>query len=212
MHFIAHVFRVMLLLGFTMIFACKFPWTDDLSSDGAVRYEFDFSCDGATANYIELDKISRISKFRSHVGHDYSDPYESNRSMKHYFVPRRHPVTIFSPTKGTVEYLTREWAGTQVGIRSKRYLFVIFHVSLNGSIEVGTQVSAGQELGTHVGSQTWSDIAVWQGDRLVSYFDVMADYVFEQYRSRGIASRSQMIISQEERDRDISISDWVNLN
>ena len=34
-------------------------------------------------NYIELEKISKISKFRSGMGHDYSDDFESCRSMKH---------------------------------------------------------------------------------------------------------------------------------
>lgn len=38
-------------------------------------------------NYIELGKIHRISKYRSSVGHDYSDYKESCRSLKHYFEP-----------------------------------------------------------------------------------------------------------------------------
>src|SRR5271157_4106095 len=39
------------------------------------------------ADYIELPKIASISKFRSAAGHDYSDAFESCRSMKHYFRP-----------------------------------------------------------------------------------------------------------------------------
>lgn len=38
-----------------------------------------------TTDYIELDKIDRVSKFRSGIGHDYRDDAESCRSMKHYF-------------------------------------------------------------------------------------------------------------------------------
>ena len=30
-----------------------------------------------STNYIELEKITRISKFRSSAGHDYSDDFES---------------------------------------------------------------------------------------------------------------------------------------
>src|SRR5688572_19041243 len=42
----------------------------------------------ATADYIDLSKIRRVSFFRSSVGHDASDDFESCRSMKHYFMPR----------------------------------------------------------------------------------------------------------------------------
>ena len=37
-----------------------------------------------THDYIDLDKITYITKFRSGSGHDYSDDYESCRNMKHY--------------------------------------------------------------------------------------------------------------------------------
>ena len=40
-----------------------------------------------TEHYLDLDAIWRISRFRSVVGHDYSDESESCRSMKHYFEP-----------------------------------------------------------------------------------------------------------------------------
>ena len=36
---------------------------------------------------FELDKIDKISKFRSGIGHDYWDDFENCRSMKHYFFP-----------------------------------------------------------------------------------------------------------------------------
>ena len=41
-----------------------------------------------TASYIDLSKIERISRFRSTVGHSYTDGSETCRSMKHYFQPR----------------------------------------------------------------------------------------------------------------------------
>jgi hypothetical protein len=155
-----------------------------------------------TADYIELGCVVRVSRFRSGVGHDYSDGVESCRSMKHYFVPGTYPVRIFSPVSGSISYLTEEWAGTQVGIAAGARTFVIFHVSLLSSIQVGDPVSAGQQIGTHIGSQTWSDIAVWEGGRLVSYFDVMTDAVFQNYRSRGVGAKSDLIISQAARDAD----------
>ena len=37
----------------------------------------------ASADFIDLDKIGHISRFRSGKGHDYPDGYETCRSMKH---------------------------------------------------------------------------------------------------------------------------------
>lgn len=166
-----------------------------------------------TTDYIELDKIDRISKFRSSVGHDYSDGVESCRSMKHYFQPKSSvdwsQLKIFSPVEGTVVRIFEEWAGTQVQIQSKSIpscTIIIFHIALQKPLVVGDSVSTGQILGTHIGSQTMSDIAVgfsvqntW---RLFSYFDVMSDSLFQQYINRGIVSRNDCIISKESRDGD----------
>jgi len=164
-------------------------------------------------NYIELDKIERISKFRSGIGHDYSDGFESCRSMKHYFQPKSNidwsQIKIFSPVDGTVVRIFEEWAGTQVQVQSTTVpscTMIIFHIALQKPLIVGDAVSAGQLLGMHIGSQTMSDIAVgfsvqnnW---KLVSYFDVMSDSLFQQYSVRGISSRNECIISKEARDAD----------
>lgn len=164
-------------------------------------------------NYIELDKIERISKFRSGIGHDYSDDSESCRSMKHYFQPKSAVnwslVKIFSPVDGKVVRIFDEWAGTQVQIQPKTMqscTIIIFHIALQKPLIVGDSVSAGQLLGMHIGSQTMSDIAVgfslqnkW---RLFSYFDVISDSLFQQYTAKVISSRAQCIISKEARDAD----------
>ena len=164
-------------------------------------------------DYIELDTIHQISKFRSGIGHDYSDDFESCRSMKHYFQPNDSvdwsEVEIYSPVDGTVSRMYEEWAGTQVQIRSEVYpafFFIIFHINLTSSLSVGDIVAAGQKLGTHVGSQTMSDIAVGDstpnGWKLVSYFEVMTDSLFQDYQERGLNSRNDAIISSEARDAD----------
>ena len=41
----------------------------------------------ATAFYFDLAHVERISRFRSGIGHDFSDTYETCRSMKHYICP-----------------------------------------------------------------------------------------------------------------------------
>src|SRR5437868_305990 len=38
-----------------------------------------------TANFIDLDRVYAISRYRSGAGHDYSVNGETCRSMKHYF-------------------------------------------------------------------------------------------------------------------------------
>ncbi len=181
----------------------QFYGTYDIDADGIPRF--------VDVDYIELSKIDHVSKFRSGQGHDYSDAFESCRSMKHYFYPKdsvdASAVKVFAPVDGTVSWLFQESAGTQIQIRSTEYpafVFVIFHVNDGGSLGFGDTVVAGQQLGTHIGSMTGSDIAVRvntpAGGKLVSYFDVMTDAVFAAYQARGVSTRDELILSQESRD------------
>ena len=186
-------------------------------------------------NYIELEKIERISKFRSSAGHDYSDDFESCSSMKHYYSPYDtlvwNEVKICSPVAGKVSRIFDEWAGTQVQIKSddrSAFTFIIFHIDLEKELNVGDKITEGQLLGTHIGVQTTSDIAVGinttRGYKLVSYFDVMTDSLFATYQARGLNSRSDVIISKEDREADPlscdgetftsqgTLENWVHLN
>jgi hypothetical protein len=179
--------------------------TYDIDADGIPRF--------AAADYINLGSIHRISKFRSGVGHDYWDSVESCRSLKHYFEPAAgvvwSAVRVYSPVDGAVVRTNEEWAGAQVHVQSDDYpafTFILFHVSLSEPLAVGDTVAAGQQLGTHIGTQTMSDVAVGvstpNGWRLVSYFDVMTDSVFAAYKARGVTARSDVVISKEARDAD----------
>lgn len=164
-------------------------------------------------NYIEFNKIGRISKFRSSVGHDYHDDFEQCRSMKHYYEPKStadwSAIKIYAPVDGNVSRIFEEWAGAQVQIQSRKlpqFFIIIFHVNLTVPLHVGDTLSAGQQIGTHIGPQTMSDVAVgttadnkW---RLISYFEVLEDSLFQQYQARGIARRSDLIITKEARDAD----------
>ncbi len=166
-----------------------------------------------TTDYIELNKIERISKFRSGIGHDYGDDAESCRSMKHYYQPAaKYPwssVKIFSPVTGTVERTIEEWAGTQVWIRPSAqpiFTIIIFHIALLKPLVAGDTVTAGMQLGTHIGSQTMSDIAVGytagNSRLLISYFSLLSDSLFSTYTARGVVSREEFIISRTARDAD----------
>lgn len=187
-------------------------------------------------NYIDLDSIYRISMFRSSVGHDYSDAFEHCRSMKHYFEPYSWVdwarIHVYAPVSGTVTRVEQEWEGFKVEIESKDYpafRFSIFHVNLSAPLLVNDLVAEGQQLGTQFSSQTYSDISVIVNDitrqgRMVSYFEVITDEVFQQYSARGVGARNDLIITRELRDANPltcsgdtfvsndTLQNWVVLN
>ncbi|MBN2382643.1 hypothetical protein JXQ70_07155 [bacterium] len=216
-----------------VVFACNQADNDDDNDDN--NDDNDTIPQFVQVDYIDSALIYRLSKFRSGIGHDYSDDFESCRSMKHYFQPRNgvdwSTVRIYSPVTGTVVTITDEYAGSQVRIRSADYpniFCIIFHINLTIALEAGASVTAGQQLGTHIGSQTMSDIAFGvstdTGWKLVSYFEVMTDTLLQTYRARGLNSRNETIISQEARDADPlscigeeftnsgNLENWVSLN
>jgi hypothetical protein len=164
-------------------------------------------------DYIELEMIQAISKFRSCAGHEYRDDFEAGCSMKHYFRPKESidwtKIAISAPVAGQVVSISQELlpnSGQQVLIQSSEYpafIFCLFHVEPGPFLKVGEDLVPGQIIGHHVGRITCSDVAVKcltsAGKRNVSYFELLTDSVFDGYRIRGIASRSQMIINPEHR-------------
>ncbi|MGQ4892779.1 MAG: hypothetical protein ACP6IP_09880 [Candidatus Njordarchaeia archaeon] len=202
--------------------------------------DFDNPPKFCTKDFTELYKIYEISKFRSFAGHDYSDSFEHNRSMKHYYAPKEeygnanNKVKIFSPVNGRVKYImdeehrlsNGEIQGKQIGIIVDGHLdftVIIFHVNLFSNITIGAKVSAGQILGYADTRESYSfDIAISRmigltRERLYSYFQVITDDVFKEYQKYGIESRSQMIKPKEEVDKltpnwdERNDSDWVQL-
>jgi len=200
----------------------------DIEKDGIPKF--------VGTNYIELDKIYRISKFRSSTGHDYSDAFEHCRSMKHYFEPKSTAdwttIKIYSPVTGKITRLEEEWAGTKIEIASDDYpafRISVFHINMAQQHNLDDQVMAGELLGTHIGMQTMSDISVIVNDptrqgRMVSYFEVITDAVFHEYQNRGVLNREDMIIPKTVRDANPltcsgdtfissdTIENWVILN
>lgn len=180
--------------------------TWDIEKDGIPKF--------VEKNYIELEKNYRISKFCSSIGHDYSDAFEHCRSMKHYFEPLSNTdwalIKIYSPVTGIITRVDEEWAGTKLEIQSKDYpafRFSIFHINSPQVRKINDMVEAGEQLGTHIGSQTMSDIAVMVNDpthqgKMISYFEVIKDVVFLEYFNRAVNSREDLIISKEQRDNN----------
>ncbi len=135
--------------------------------------------------------------------------------MKHYFSPKvgvsAATMQIFAPVDGTVLAVDPEQSGfgLQLGIRptaQPAFRVIIFHLTPGLTLRVGDTIRAGQLLGNHYGTNTDADIAVsvnsTEGYRLVSWFEVINDAVFDEWRAAGIGSREDMIISRAARDAD----------
>jgi len=184
-------------------------------------YHLDLSAIPALITHHCLDprQQQRVSRFRSAHGLDYSDDFESCRSMKHSFdllagidpQDRR----ILAPFDATVigrledwEGNTR-WKGTTIGLQceaSPAFWVLIFHVNLDEDLQVGDRISGGEQLGRPQKADGGTTIAVWvhtpAGDRLLSYFSVLTDARFADYQLRGMNSRGSAIISRARRDAD----------
>ena len=196
--------RLFILLGWLVLLSLRaFPAAAyvyyDLDALGVPKF--------VNTNYIDLNKITQISKFRSSAGHDYHDDKESCRSMKHYFIAPDSATTIRAPVSGTISRMDDDFVGKQVRITSdaqQAFDFIIFHVMLAKPLAVGDRVEEGQVLGLHAGTMTFSDIAVAVNTptayRLVSYFDTLTDEAFAAFQARGLTSRDQMIVSKAARD------------
>lgn len=175
----------------------------------------------------DLNMVWRISKFRSGAGHDYSDMCESCRSMKHYI---QYPdefrandlVEVRSPVNGTIVKIDIEQHGFSGGLVNRLvtirssvypdYYFLLHHVDLaSDGISLGAPVAAGDRIGTaHIwypeipdlgyGFDVGAFVVTPYGKRYISYFETMTDSLFASYVARGVSSRSDLIITKEERD------------
>lgn len=160
-----------------------------------------------TTNYLNLANIVSVSKFRSGAGHDFVDDFESCRSMKHYYnfdgglsFAAKSSEPLYSPVAGRITAISREVMGTTIHIQptAAPYLYVeIFHVDLDSSLEVGSVVNSGDQIGTHFsyGADGGnSDIAVWvrrpDGYQLISQFEIMSAAVLGEFTARGVTDWS----------------------
>jgi hypothetical protein len=193
--------------------------TVDIESDGVPQF--------IGNDFVDLYQIDNISLFRSAAGHDYSDGFETCRSMKHYFSPElkiNGTVKIFSPVDGTVVNLyTEEENFIDDGRTNQRIviqpdnqpalLIILFHVDLFDPLPIaGTHLSAGQHIGyaRMINNENHAshnfDIALDAntdaGIRFVSYFDAMTYTLYSNYTAwdSGQALWNGFIISEDERD------------
>jgi hypothetical protein len=119
------------------------------------------------ANFTQLDKIEKISKFRSCAGHTTvpQDQREMKRSMKHYFwVKPQHlggdTVEIHSPYDGFVSVVRKDPTDGlegEIWISPKNifgllppfgmWIFSVQHINVRDGLNQGSEVKAGDLIG-----------------------------------------------------------------
>lgn len=119
------------------------------------------------ANFTELDKIEKISKYRSCAGHTTvpQDEREMKRSMKHYFSVKPEylgddTVNIYSPYDGFVAVIREDRADGlegEIWIAPKdmfvmlppvgRWTFSVQHINIREGLKRGNEVKAGELIG-----------------------------------------------------------------
>lgn len=119
------------------------------------------------ANFTELDKIEKISKYRSCAGHTTvpQDGREMKRSMKHYFTVKKeylggNTVAIYAPFDGFVTSIREaraEGLEGEIWIAPKnifvilppidRWNFSVQHINLLQGLKRGDEVKAGELIG-----------------------------------------------------------------
>ena len=123
-------------------------------------------------------------------------------------------IKFYSPVDGFinhVEYSENNY-GTEAnfGIQAtetdaKGYYFDYYHIALDPNLTVGSTVKAGQQIGTLGDENSYGEIAVSARIsktkiHLISFLEVATDEIFNLYKSRGINSSADVIITREERD------------
>lgn len=119
------------------------------------------------ANITELDKIEKISKYRSCAGHTTvpQNEREMRRSMKHYFSVKPEyigdaTVNIYSPYDGFVVGIREDRAE---GLEGEmwiapddmfailppvgRWMFSVQHIHIREGLQRGSKVKAGEQIG-----------------------------------------------------------------
>lgn len=119
------------------------------------------------ANFVDLNQISKISKFRSCAGHTVvpQDGREMKRSMKHYFWVKDEylgtdKIPIYSPYEGLVSVIRSEpgkGLEGEIWIAPKgkfamlppfgRWMFSVQHINVRQDLKVGSQVKEGEIIG-----------------------------------------------------------------
>ena len=178
-----------------------------------------------TSNFVDIDKIDKISKFRSCQGHLVvpQDESESRRSMKHYVILKSEyagggKVDVYSPVDGTIDSISTgrgEHLEGEVWIGNKHndWKFSVLHLIVASSLKEGDKVKAGQIIGKvadrgvdivyGIGGGGEKVIDGYQSPyvALDSTFNHMNESLLAQYKTYGV-QQSDMVYSKEFRDKN----------
>lgn len=194
----------------------------------AITFNFDATTapNFVTADVVDLNNYTAVSKFRSGVGQDFSSGGETCRSMKHIFMPRdtagqvtdkaKFPATIdpdtnvsvYSPVTGTISAIETEdgTLGKQIYIKpdgQDAFTIRLFNVFPLDSVGIHSKIAAGDRIGSVLPWQETSvavQVATLGGQQLISYFDVANDTVMANYMDLGANGTEDLVISREYRD------------
>lgn len=182
-----------------------------------------------TSLHVELEKIKKISRYRSAAGHNFVDySGESCVNLKHYFHTYKEgminggtvlptSLTYYAPADGTIVNITQARASEdptdyEVDIRliaNENIIVRIFHITPKNGISVGDTVSSGEEIATaptaHLDS---GDFAVYvltnEGYRHLSMFEIMSPSVLQAYIDKGISTNWKQDLYYETDDPYVS--------
>lgn len=213
------LFAILAIARIFLVKQVNQPVSTSLSEDNLPQF--------IQADWLDLEHVASISKFRSAMGHSYVDSHETCRSMKHYYnlkysrehfpyrpggalVPPPDPGTglpIYSPVDGTISDIENEGDfGEQIFLRPKshpQFTMRLFHIYPVEGVSKGKTVKAGEKIGEIRRDQN-TDIAIEThssfNKQFYSYFDLMPDNVFALYQAKGVASRSQIVFTKAQRD------------
>jgi len=228
------VFTILIFAGIYYVFSNN----DILSKPELCVYDIDSKGTPKFIDndFVESEKIEYVKRFRSGLGMECSDDFESCRCMTHLFVPfERHMldryVKVFSPVDGfissihqlTVEkpdgsggYVEKDLL-VRVGIRPSdfpAFSIIVDCIDIRDTnTSIGKKVSAGGHIGYVCVNYPWTltkvpgpqitiEVNTPKGLMKLSYFDVITDNVFNNYKTRGANSPEEFIIHKEERDSD----------
>ena len=197
------------------------------------------------SNPLDLSQIVAFSTYRSCAGHDFRGPVASTgkfedtpRSMKHYVkvLPELHGqngvVKALAPFDGKIYDVDDDAGGPgdqaiwlAPNTKSPRqWQFIFFHIDLDDSLKKGSEIKAGQLIGTANMTRGQSegtdnfDIAVkfmrpMHRPAVDEPFAHMASNVLAEYAKYGI-TQTNVVIPKEKRDArpcpTISKPEWAS--
>ena len=189
-------------------------------------------------NPLDLSQIKGFSKYRSCMGHDYRAPIAATgvkestpRSMKHYikvkeeFAGKNGVVKAIAPFDGKISNIEKRdperksydqqiWlTPNNNSVSPRQWHFVFFHIDLNDNLKVGSEVKAGDVIGTAYmtrGPENFTD----NFDMAVKFTRPMAvpaidlplahasSEVLAEYAKYGI-ELNDMVIEEKFRDKNL---------